>query len=106
MEPTKDEVLARHKRFKDTLENIDPVLKQAAAEQFHNVSPLTLTKVLDDPNQVGDNLRAYIAGFSPDARDVLERFRFEVQIERLERADLLYLVLLVEVKHRSANETF
>ena len=39
------------------------------------------------------NLRAYIAGFSGGARDVLEKFDFDVQITRLERADLLYLVV-------------
>src|SRR5207237_1273092 len=34
-----------------------------------------------------------IAGFSPAARDVIEKFGFDAQIIRLERANLLYLVV-------------
>lgn len=93
LEPTKAQVVARHGELKGRLENLDPVLEGVAGEQFYNVSPLTLTKVLDDPANVADNLRAYIAGFSESARDVIEKFGFDVQIERLDKADLLFLTL-------------
>jgi len=93
LEPTKDQVIARHADLKGRLENLDPVLEGVGGQQFFNVSPLTLTKVLDDPNNVADNLRAYIAGFSESARDVIEKFGFEVHIDRLDRANLLFLVL-------------
>jgi hypothetical protein len=33
---------------------------------------------------------AYIDGFSPSARDIFERFESSVQIDRLEKAKLLY----------------
>lgn len=39
------------------------------------------------------NLRAYIAAFSPGTAEVLERYRFDEQIDRLEGAGLLYLVV-------------
>ncbi len=64
LEPTKDAVLKRHKELKGKLGNLDPVLCQVSGDQFYNVSPLTLTQVLDDPDNVADNLPAYIAGFS------------------------------------------
>src|SRR5205085_2008519 len=42
---------------------------------------------------VADQLRAYLAAFSESAREVLDKFGFDVQIDRLDRANLLYLVL-------------
>ena len=93
LEPTKDKVITRYADLKGRLENLDPVLEGVAGQQFFNVSPLTLTKVLDDPNNVADNLRAYIAGFSESARDVIEKFGFEIHIDRLDKANLLFLVL-------------
>src|SRR5208282_4581112 len=55
--------------------------------------PLDFRRLLDDPNNLAGNLQAYIAAFSASARDVLEKFEFGAQIERLARADLLYLVV-------------
>ena len=93
LEPTKAAVLARHGKLKGSIENIEPVLCAVSGEQFFNTSPLDLRKLLDDPSQIAGNLRAYIAGFSPAARDIIEKFDFDTQITKLDRANLLYLVL-------------
>jgi type I restriction enzyme M protein len=90
LEPSKSKVLAVHAKYGDR----EPLLEAAAdGNQFYNTSPLTLTKVLEDPAVIADQLSAYIAGFSPSARDVIEKFDFPTQIARLDRANLLYLVL-------------
>jgi type I restriction enzyme M protein len=39
------------------------------------------------------HLREYIGGFSPSAREVVDKFRFEEQIKRLDESGLLYLVI-------------
>lgn len=76
------------------MKNIDPLLRQAAGgEQFYNTSPLTMTRLLDDPTNIADNLHAYLRAFSPGAADVLEKFDLLTQVDRLARADLLYLVV-------------
>jgi len=94
LEPTKDKVLATVARLTGRLENVDPLLRRAADnEQFYNVSPLTMTRLLDHPPHIADNLRSDLQAFSPAARDVLEKFDLPVQIDRLDRADLLYLVV-------------
>jgi type I restriction enzyme M protein len=90
LEPSKSKVLAVYAKYGDR----EPLLEAAAdGNQFYNTSPLTLTKVLDDSTVIADQLSAYIAGFSPSARDVIEKFDFHTQIARLDRANLLYLVL-------------
>ncbi len=93
LEPTKAAVLARAAKLRGQVDNVEPVLCAVAGQRFYNTSPLDFPRLLDDPAQVAGNLRAYIAGFSSGAREVLDKFDFDTQITRLARADLLYLVL-------------
>src|SRR5579884_324397 len=93
LESTKQAVLARHKQLAGRIENVEPVLREVAGQKFYNTSPLTFTKLLDDPNTIADSLHLYIGGFSPAAKDVIEKFDFGVQIDRLRRANLLYRVI-------------
>jgi type I restriction enzyme M protein len=90
LEPTKDVVLERHKRLAGSIENLEPVLQAAAGQQFYNTSPLTFTKLLDDPGNIADTLNSYIGGFSEAAKDVIDKFDFGVQIDRLRKSNLLY----------------
>ena len=93
LESSKPEVLKRHAKLKGSIDNIEPVLCASSGEQFYNTSPLDIRKLLDDPGQIAGNLRAYIAGFSASARDIIEKFDFDTQITKLDRANLLYLVI-------------
>ena len=51
-----------------------------------------MKKLMGDQDHIGENLRAYIAGFSAPVRDIFESFEFEKQIDRLQKAGLLYMV--------------
>jgi type I restriction enzyme M protein len=93
LEPTKAGVLARHESLKGRVENVEPVLRAVSGEQFYNTSPLDFRRLLDDPANVAGNLRSYIAGFSPTAHNVIEKFGFDAQITRLAEKNLLYLVV-------------
>jgi type I restriction enzyme M protein len=93
LEPTKDAVIATHNKYKGKVQNLEPVLEKVSGEQFYNTSPLAFKRLLDDPSMIADNLRSYLAGFSPSARDVIDKFKFDTQITRLDRADLLYSVV-------------
>lgn len=93
LEPTKRAVLQKHNELAGKIDNVEPVLQAVAGQQFFNTSPLTFTKLLDDPNTIADSLRLYIGGFSEAAKDVIDKFDFGVQIERLRRANVLYQVI-------------
>ncbi|HNI36391.1 MAG TPA: class I SAM-dependent DNA methyltransferase, partial [Microthrixaceae bacterium] len=93
LEPTKAHVLDTFGRIEGKVDNVDPILCGASGEQFFNTSRLDLRRLLDDPSNIADNLRAYIAGFSEGARDVIEKFDFDVHIAKLDRANLLYKVI-------------
>ena len=72
---------------------LDRLLRNAAKQAFYNTSALDLNKLLGDPANLAANLTGYIAAFSPNARDIMEHFRFDTQIDRLEKAGSLYLVI-------------
>jgi len=92
--PTKEQVLAKLQIVQSmNLENIDPILNQVSGFKFHNRSKYDFIKLIADPENIGANLRHYINGFSENARETFEHFDFEGQIERLEKADLLYLIV-------------
>jgi type I restriction enzyme M protein len=93
LEPTKHAVLDKNKQLAGKIENVEPVLQSVAGQQFYNTSPLTFTKLLDDPNTIADSLLLYIGGFSEAAKDVIDKFEFGIQIDRLRKANVLYQVI-------------
>jgi type I restriction enzyme M protein len=93
LERTKAAVRERAHQLAGQIENVDPVLEKVARHSFYNTSPLDLRRLLDDPATIADQFRQYISEFSPSAREVIEKFAFDVHIARLERANLLFLVI-------------
>ena len=93
LEPTKEKVLEKAQALKGKVENVEPVLCATAKEHFYNTSKLDMAKLLDDPTRIAANLRSYISAFSSGARDVLEKFDFDTHINRLDKANLLYMVI-------------
>ena len=93
LEPTKADVLELLEDLPVTLRNREPLLEQAAGQSFFNTSRHTFATLLGDPDNVAGNLRNYIARFSESARDIVEKFNFDVQIDRLDAHNLLYLVV-------------
>ncbi|HXG28575.1 MAG TPA: N-6 DNA methylase [Nevskiales bacterium] len=90
---TKEKVLLTQARFKGKLENLDPQLRAASGFAFYNTSRYDFDKLLADAPHLAANLRNYIAGFSPNMREVLERFDFDNTISKLDEAGLLFQVL-------------
>ncbi|MGC4076845.1 MAG: class I SAM-dependent DNA methyltransferase [Rubrivivax sp.] len=89
---TKPAVLAEFEAKTRLGVNPEPFLLRKAGQSFFNTSPLDLGKLLGDQDHIRQNLYAYVQGFSPAARDIFERFDFFTQVERLAKANLLYLV--------------
>lgn len=90
--PSKAAVLAEKERREAMGLNPEPFLLQKAGQHFVNTSPLDLKRILGDADHVRENLLAYVRAFSPAVRDIFDAFDFAVQVERLDRAKLLYLV--------------
>ncbi|MDA0525169.1 type I restriction-modification system subunit M [Methanococcoides alaskense] len=94
LEPTKQKVLDYLPKMASmNIENTDPVLNKVAGFNFHNQSKYDFQSLKADPNNIAANLSNYINGFSEDARNIIEYFKFDEQIRELDKKDLLYLVV-------------
>jgi type I restriction enzyme M protein len=91
---TKKKVLGKQAELKGRkLENLDPQLRKIAGFAFYNTSRYDFEKLLADAPHLAANLRNYIAGFSSNMREVLEKFDFDNTISKLDEAGLLFQVL-------------
>ncbi len=91
---TKAQVLQRQGQLKGKgLEDLDAQLRRASGFAFYNTSRYDFEKLLADAPHLAANLRNYIAGFSPNMREVLEKFDFDNTIAKLDEAGLLFQVL-------------
>jgi type I restriction enzyme M protein len=90
---TKKDVLERNAQIKGKLDNPDPLLRKTSGYAFYNTSLYDFEKLLQDAPHLAKNLRNYIAGFSPNMREVLEKFDFDGTITKLDDAEILFLVM-------------
>ncbi len=94
LEPTKDKVLKEYDKLKGKPETvINAQLSTITGETFYNLSRLNFKMLLDDPNQIAPNLNSYINAFSPNVRQIFERFDFGVQVNRMNEKNLLFNVV-------------
>ena len=92
--PTKEKVLARNAELRDRgLEDRRRQLERASGFAFYNTSRYDFDRLLADAPEAAANLRNYIAGFSENMREVVERFDFDNTISKLDEAGLLFQVL-------------
>ncbi|GBU20591.1 hypothetical protein R80B4_00469 [Fibrobacteres bacterium R8-0-B4] len=97
--PTKEAVLDVDRNCKH--KNKAPFLKRATQTpntpngyNFWNTSKFTFDKLKNDASNIADNLNDYINGFSENARTMLESFDIYQQIAKLDKTNLLYLVVM------------
>lgn len=90
LEPTRDKVRSQYEAMKASGVDMDLILPTTAGATFYNVSQFSLGSVGSTSTRA--NLEDYIAKFSANARQVFEHFAFDRWLEKLEKANLLYLV--------------
>lgn len=90
MAPTREAV--RQRAAELDMEHPDRLLRLAAKLPFYNESEQNFATIGADAANVKKNLIDYVNGFSPNARAILEAYKFDEQITRLHNAKLLYLV--------------
>lgn len=97
LEASKAEVIVLHKSLKDSGkhddETIEKIINKKIDLSFHNTSEFTFEKLLGDPDKLAENLNQYIASFSGRARKIIEKFKFEEEIDKLDEANRLYEVM-------------
>ena len=90
LEPTRDKVCSQYQSMQASGVDMDLILPATAGATFYNVSQFALDSVGSTSTRA--NLEDFIAKFSANARQVFEHFAFDGWLEKLEKANLLYLV--------------
>ena len=90
--PTHERVLAKYEEVKN-LAVKEGFLRGASGYQFYNTSPFTFKTLVADPENIEDNFKAYLNGFSDNVLDILARMDFTSQINRMVEGGLLYQVI-------------
>lgn len=93
LEKTKGKVITKAKSLEGKINDLETILNKESGHNFYNTSPLSLTKILQDPDKVASNLNSYIRGFSPSASEVLDKYGFPDKIKKLEEQGLLYQIV-------------
>jgi len=100
LEKSKEKVLAEYKKvqkMKLPEEAEEKLLIRATGARvadrlsFYNTSKMDLSKLGE--SGIKDNLESYIQGFSKDAREIFEHFKFAEFIAQLNDANLLYKIV-------------
>ncbi len=91
---TKEAVLTANDGYRGDSANVRAeLLERASGRPFYNTSGLDFERLLDDPSEIAQHLSSYINAFSPNVRDIMQRFGFEDQITRMGERNLLFQVV-------------
>ncbi len=71
----------------------DRILKQEAGQPFYNTSQFTLKRLVNNPANIHANLIDYLDGFSPNVREILDRFNVRGHLQDLDREERLGLLI-------------
>jgi type I restriction enzyme M protein len=94
LEPTKDKVLKRLAALEGgKIKEFEGILGRLTRVPFYNRSNYTFERLKGEPDKIAANLTHFIQGFSVRAREIFERFGFEEQIAKLDKADRLFLLV-------------
>ena len=90
---TKNAVLKKYDEVKN-LPMKDVLLRSATGgKAFYNTSKYTFERLLDDPDNIEENFRDYLNGFSENVQNIIEKFKFDGHITTMANKGILYIVI-------------
>lgn len=90
---TKNAVLKKYDEVKN-LPMKDVLLRSATGgKAFYNTSKYTFERLIDDPDNIEENFRDYLNGFSENVQDIIEKFKFDGHITTMANKGILYIVI-------------
>ena len=87
---TKSKVL---EAYKNNVLTPPKLLQRDAGFPFYNTSEFTLQELLNDPENIAANFKAYLEGFSENVQDIIKNLEFDKQIDKMEKTDRLFTVI-------------
>jgi type I restriction enzyme M protein len=89
---TKQAVIDKNEEVKN-LPMKDVLLTKASGFDFYNTSKFDFEKLVGDADNIEDNFKDYINGFSENVRDIIAKFKFDNHIKTMAEKGILYIVV-------------
>ena len=99
LEYSKKDVVDTYEANKSRTGVLAPILMSKSVDEngrelgFYNYSRFDFETLLQDPDNIEENIKFYINSYSNNVKNILENFDIERQIEKLSRANILYLLI-------------
>jgi len=96
LEDTKEEVLKEldFQQNEAKMPELDPAgFRDASGQVFYNTSKFTLKSLLGNPTQLQTHFNIYLDGYSPNVKEIIDKFDLRNQIRKMADADALYGVI-------------
>ena len=99
LEYSKKDIVDTYEANKSRTGVLAPILMSKSVDEngrelgFYNYSRFDFETLLQDPDNIEENIKFYINSYSNNVKNILENFDIERQIEKLSRANLLYLLI-------------
>ncbi len=94
LEERKQQVLKALEQINQVATSLrEPFLKKASGYEFYNISQYTFLSLLNDSDNIEVNFKNYINGFSSNVIEVIEKFKFDIEIQTMSDKNLLYIVI-------------
>jgi type I restriction enzyme M protein len=93
LEPTREAVLREKAKWVEKGVEPSPFLPKQSGHAFYNTTKHTLTSIAGAPDDAAKNLLSYVRGFSDNAQQAFEKFKFPEIVSYLGEAKLLHLVV-------------
>lgn len=92
---SKQKVLQTYNQINNTVseDSLSKFLEKESGYKFYNTSPYDFKKLLDDSEGIYANFINYLDGYSPNVRDIITKFEFQKQLNKLKSGKMLHLVL-------------
>ena len=92
--PTKTRALEEYKKIKTKPKAlIKGKMGRVTKLSFYNTSKMDFGRLLDAPDDIAKNLNSYINAFSPNVREIMDKFSFAQQVAKMHDKNLLYKVV-------------
>ena len=88
--PTKEAVLAKHREKPDWPAK---AMYRVSGYPFYNTSGFDLAELVNDPDHLAANFKAYIEGFSANIQDIIRSLDFARQIDKMDKNNRMLSVV-------------
>ena len=98
LKDTKATVVAKNIELNNSAKEVNDktrqaILKNVAKHDFYNTSKFDFAGLIADADNIKENFVSYLQSFSDNVKDIIQRFDFFKEIDKMSENDLLYTII-------------